>query len=98
MSVRAEKANAPAMPMMEFQDASMASGEALGEGNSFAVAAPENPLKRTVVVSIKASLNDLCLQKGKGTWAPSQEALRSICAPRSHSNHPNHWTQTMQRR
>ena len=86
MSVRAEKANAPAMPMMEFQDASMASGEALGEGNSFAVAAPENPLKRTVVVSIKASLNDLCLQKARGTWAPSQEALRSICKPH-HSNH-----------
>ena len=52
--------------------------EPLGEGNGFAVASPENPLKRNLVVSIKASLNDFCLQRSRATWAPSQEALRSI--------------------
>jgi hypothetical protein len=35
-------------------------------------------MHRDVCVSIKASLNDLCLQKGKGSWAPSQEALRHM--------------------
>lgn len=60
--------------------------EPLGEGNSFAVAAPDHPIKRVVAVSIKASLNDLCLQKARGTWAPSQEALRNICKLH-HSNH-----------
>ena len=34
--------------------------------------------KRTLHIAIKASLNDLCLQKGKGKWEPSQEALRHI--------------------
>ena len=71
---------------MEIEAAAAGANEHLGEGNSFAVAAPENPLKRNIVVSIKASLNDLCLQKARGTWAPSQESLRSICKPR-HSNH-----------
>lgn len=80
MSVRQDKSAAPpgAMPAMEIEAAAAGAHEVLGEGNSFAVAAPENPLKRNVVVSIKASLNDLCLQKARGTWAPSQEALRNI--------------------
>ena len=51
---------------------------ALGEGNAYCVASPDNPLKRQLVVSIRASLNDLCLQKSKGTWAPSTEALKSV--------------------
>ena len=50
----------------------------LGEGNSYATANAEHPLHRDVCVSIKASLNDLCLQKNKGKWEPSQEALRHI--------------------
>lgn len=50
----------------------------LGEGSSYAVASPDHPLRRTVVVSIKSSLNELCLQKTRGTWAPSADALRSI--------------------
>ena len=51
---------------------------ALQEGAAYATANPENPLHRTVVVSVRSSLNDLCLQKAKGTWAPSAEALRAI--------------------
>lgn len=50
----------------------------LGEGAGYAVSSPDHPLKRNIVVSIKASLNDLCLQKQRGTWAPSAEALRAI--------------------
>ena len=50
----------------------------LGEGNSISIASPENPLHRNIVVTVRASLNDLCLQKQRGTWAPSAEALRSI--------------------
>ena len=51
---------------------------ALHEGASYSTNTPENPLSRSIVVSVRASLNDLCLQKNKSTWAPSSEALRSI--------------------
>lgn len=49
----------------------------LAEGNSYCVASPDNPLKRELVVSIRSSLNSLCLQKSKGTWSPSADALRN---------------------
>ena len=79
MSVRADKnAVTPTAPGQEVVEAAAATDQPLGEGNSFAVASPDHPLKRNVVVSIKASLNDLCLQKARGTWAPTQEALRNI--------------------
>jgi hypothetical protein len=35
---------------------------ALAEGNNFNVLSADAPLKRNVVVSIKSTLNDLCLQ------------------------------------
>lgn len=50
----------------------------LAEGSSYCVASPDNPLKRNIVVSIRASLNDLCLSKSKGVWQPSGDALKSI--------------------
>ena len=79
MSIRANDKAAPVGgAVMDLADAAGASEQQLAEGNSFATAAAENPLKRNVVVSIRASLNDLCLSKAKGTWAPSQEALRNI--------------------
>ena len=85
MSVRTEKAGgAPPMPIPGASEISAAVDGAqpeaghLAEGNSFNVAAPDNPLQRNVVVSIRASLNDLCLQKQKGTWSPSGEALKQI--------------------
>lgn len=78
MSVRQEKTVNPAAAAMEIADAAASPESALQEGNNFCVASPENPLKRNLVVSIKATLNDFCLQKNRGTWAPSQEALRSI--------------------
>ena len=51
----------------------------LAEGAAYSTAAPENPLTRNLVVSVRASLNELCLQKNRATWAPSNEALKSIC-------------------
>ena len=57
---------------------SAAADAALGEGNSYCVASPENPLQRNLVVSIRASLNDLCLSKSKGTWTPSADALNAM--------------------
>jgi hypothetical protein len=55
---------------------------ALAEGNSYCVASPDNPLKRNLAVSIRASLNDLCLSSAKGTWTPSSEALKSMLQQR----------------
>lgn len=51
---------------------------ALHEGAPYATANAENPLHRTVVVSVRSSMNELCLQRTKGTWSPSSEALKSI--------------------
>ena len=59
-------------------EAAQPADAALGEGNSYSISSPDNPLERNVAVSIRASLNDLCLQKQKGVWAPSSEALKSI--------------------
>lgn len=48
------------------------------ESSDFNTANSEHPLKRTVAVSIRASLNDLCLRKAKSTWSPTNEALKQI--------------------
>jgi len=82
MSVRSEKTAAPMSSAAE-QMATAISDAApmdasLQEGVAFATANAENPLSRNVVISVRASLNELCLQKSKGTWAPSGEAMRSI--------------------
>ena len=77
MSVR-EKSSTVQSAMDVIDAASNVASDSLAEGNSYCVANPDNPLKRTLVVSIKASLNDMCLQKSRGVWSPSQEALRSI--------------------
>jgi len=76
MSIRANKpaTDADATNMLS----QAASDLELAEGNNYCVASPDKPLKRQLVVSIRASLNDLCLQKQKGTWAPSADALKSI--------------------
>ena len=76
MSVRQEKAAQETAIVPAGVDA--ATENALAEGASFAVATPENPLKRTLVISIRASLNELCLQRERGVWKPSAEALRNI--------------------
>ena len=78
MSVRSERKNAAADPGIAAV-ADAATDLQLAEGNSYCVASPDNPLTRNVNVSIRASLNSLCLQKAKGTWAPSAEALKNIC-------------------
>lgn len=89
MSVRSEKAAAPLSASesmaVAITDAQPADCQ-LAEGANFATAQSENPLTRTVVVSVRASLNDLCLQKQKGTWAPSSEALRSILQSKKYTS------------
>ena len=79
MSVRAETpAVNSASSTLAVVEAAQAVDSAAAEGNSFNVASEQHPLQRNVVVSIQASLNELCLQKSRGTWAPSQEALRAV--------------------
>jgi len=51
---------------------------ALGEANALSTNHPDHPLRRTFVTSIRASLGELCLRKARGTWAPSQDALRAM--------------------
>ena len=51
---------------------------ALAEANSFNTSHPEYPLNRTVSVTIRASLNDLCLRKTASVWAPNSDAVKSI--------------------
>lgn len=55
---------------------------ALAEANTFNTSNPDHPLHRTMVVSIRASLNDLCLKKNKATWSPSPEAMKNILQQR----------------
>lgn len=95
MSVRSEKQSMPALNASEAMQneiiAAQPADAALHEGAAYHAATPENPLHRTVVVSIRSSLNELCLQKSRGTWQPSQEALKSICKPRTSSSaYPTH--------
>jgi len=78
MSVRADKPTNPSSDAAAILNDASAMDSNLGEGNSYCVASPDNPLKRNLVVSIRASLNDLCLSKSKGTWQPSSDALKSI--------------------
>lgn len=81
MSVRQEKPSTDAASAaLAVIDSAHSADSPVAEGNGFNVASEEHPLKRNLVVSIKSSLNDLCLQKSRANWSPSQEALRSICA------------------
>lgn len=62
--------------------ASIADEHALAEANTFNTNNVDHPLSRSVVVNIRASLNDLCLKKSKATWSPSTEAVRNILQQR----------------
>ena len=78
MSVRAAPLNTAAADLGTAIAEVQPEAAALAEGNSFSTQSQESPLTRNIVVSIRASLNDLCLQKAKGTWSPTPEALKSI--------------------
>ena len=80
MSVRSEKTVAmnPTDAMNAAITEAQPADSALAEHAAFSTNNAENPLHRSVVVSVRASLNELCLQKQKGVWAPSAEAMRSI--------------------
>lgn len=58
--------------------AAQAADGALSEANEFNTNSPDHPLTRNIVVGIRASLDALCLQKTKGTWAPTPDALKAI--------------------
>lgn len=64
----------------------------LHQANEFNTNSPDHPLKRTVVVNIRASLADLCLKASTATWAPpSQEATKAIfqqACPCPHVSNP----------
>lgn len=77
MSIRSEK-NVAAAPTAEAMLTEAANEHALAEGSAFSTASPDNPLRRNLVVSIRASLADLTRQKSRGTWSPSTDALKSI--------------------
>ena len=82
MSVRAGADTSALNSMPQDMGAAIAEatpdGNHLSEGAAFSTATPENPLTRNLAVSIRASLNELCLQKNKGVWQPSPEALKAI--------------------
>ena len=85
MSVRSEKAVAPTADVSAALTEASAEHQ-LAEGNSYAVASPENPLARNLVVSIRASLNDLCLQskhpESRSMWpCPSPPIKRDDARP-----------------
>jgi hypothetical protein len=50
----------------------------LADANDFTTNDIENPLHRTMAVSIRSSLNDLCLRKNKSVWSPTSAAMKSI--------------------
>ena len=78
MSVRAtQKTSEPGSQLASALE-TLSTESALAEGASIQTACADTPLQRNIVVSVRASLNDLCLSKQKGTWAPSTEALKSI--------------------
>ena len=66
MSVRSEKG---AVPMSASEQLAVNISDAqptdaaLHEGAAYQTASSENPLHRSVVVSVRSSLNELCLQK-----------------------------------
>ena len=78
MSVRSDRAAAKTDDNITSIDGAIAD-TSLAEGSSYTVASQDNPLTRNLVVSIRATLNQLCLQKQKGVWAPSSDALKSVC-------------------
>lgn len=53
---------APSIVPQTMDVSEVAADTALAEGNNYNVVNAEQPLKRNVVVSIKSTLNDLCLQ------------------------------------
>jgi len=77
MSLRSDNKTTPT-PNENTDIAMSTNGQSLAEGDSFFCASEKSPLTRNLVVSIRASLNDLCLQKSKGVWSPSTEALKNI--------------------
>ena len=83
MSVRQDKHISVPMAESAGQVLETAASEnALAEGQAFAIASPDNPLERRIVVSIRSSLNELCLRECL-LVAQFEKQLLSSPAPRS---------------
>jgi hypothetical protein len=66
-------------PMVADTGAMVPGDQALHAANDFNTTSPDHPLKRTVVINIRASLSDLCLKANRATWAPpSADATKAI--------------------
>ena len=67
-------------PLPQAETGAMVPAEqALHAANDFNPTSPAHPLKRTVVINIRASLSDLCLKQNRATWAPpSADATKAI--------------------
>jgi len=66
-------------PMPADTGAMVPGDQALHQANDFNTTSPDHPLKRTVVINIRASLSDLCLKQNRATWAPpSADATKAI--------------------
>ena len=86
MSIRQDKSEIAAtginsqgaMDSIATINAAQAADGSHNESSEFNTANADHPLKRTVAVSIRASLNDLCLRKQKSVWNPTPEAMKSI--------------------
>ena len=59
-------------------EAAQSADHQLGEANVLSTTNPDHPLDRSMVVTIRASLNELCLRKAKATWSPAGDAMKSI--------------------
>ena len=73
MSVRSEKSTAPMASPADQMSLAISEAQptdaALQEGAAFNTANAENPLTRNVVISVRASLNELCLQKSESNFS-----------------------------
>ena len=78
------------MPVAE-TGAMVPSDQALHAANDFNTSSPEHPLRRTVVINIRASLSDLCLKANRATWAPpSADATKAIFQQAHPPRRPTH--------
>ena len=83
MSVRSEKAPSAETAVQGAIVAAQGAAEPLAEGQGFSAADPETPLTRNLVVSIRSSLHELCLQKQRGNCERGPAAEPPRTAPPS---------------
>lgn len=78
MSARRTEAPVSISEAVAAEISTVTEANALSEAATVSLTSPENPLERRLAISIRSSINELCLNSAKGTWSPSPEALKSI--------------------